>query len=100
MRTAIRTMEEVALALKINSVYSKKKLLSIHEKVRVLHYPNHFSTGVYLWSHHEKLVIINSHICSIGLLNLCFGRYDTSENKVEDFPLSSKCLVYFCLLIQ
>jgi phospholipase D1/2 len=39
----------VALALKINSVYSKKKLVSIHENVRVLRYPDHFSTGVYLW---------------------------------------------------
>lgn len=41
--------KEVALALKINSVYSKRKLLSIHENVRVLRYPDHFSTGVYLW---------------------------------------------------
>ncbi|XP_057430017.1 phospholipase D zeta 1 isoform X2 [Lotus japonicus] len=78
--------KEVALALKINSVYSKKKLLSIHENVRVLRYPDHFSTGVYLWSHHEKLVIVDHHICFIGGLDLCFGRYDTPEHKVGDFP--------------
>lgn len=41
--------KEVAIALKINSVYSKKKLLDIHENVRVLRYPDHFSSGVYLW---------------------------------------------------
>ncbi|KAL9259459.1 Phospholipase D zeta 1-like protein [Drosera capensis] len=41
--------KEVALALKINSVYSKRRLLSIHENVRVLRFPDHFSTGVYLW---------------------------------------------------
>lgn len=41
--------KEVALALKINSVYSKRKLLSIHENVKVLRFPDHFSTGVYLW---------------------------------------------------
>nr|XP_028951651.1 phospholipase D zeta 1 isoform X2 [Malus domestica] len=41
--------KEVALALKINSVYSKRKLLGIHENVRVLRYPDHFSSGVYLW---------------------------------------------------
>ena len=41
--------KEVALALKINSVYSKRKLLEIHENVRVLRYPDHFSSGVYLW---------------------------------------------------
>ncbi|XLR18905.1 hypothetical protein HN51_065583 [Arachis hypogaea] len=78
--------KEVALALKINSVYSKRKLLSIHENVRVLRYPDHFSSGVYLWSHHEKLVIVDNHICFIGGLDLCFGRYDSSEHKVGDCP--------------
>ncbi|KAK1385618.1 Phospholipase [Heracleum sosnowskyi] len=78
--------KEVALALKINSVYSKKRLLSIHENIRVLRYPDHFSSGVYLWSHHEKLVIIDNHICFIGGLDLCFGRYDSSDHKVGDVP--------------
>ncbi|KAF5752177.1 Phospholipase D P1 ZETA 1 isoform 1 [Tripterygium wilfordii] len=78
--------KEVALALKINSVYSKRKLLSIHENVRVLRYPDHFSSGVYLWSHHEKLVIVDHQICFIGGLDLCFGRYDTPEHKVGDCP--------------
>ncbi|KAK8508476.1 hypothetical protein V6N12_011461 [Hibiscus sabdariffa] len=80
--------KELALALKINSVYSKRKLLSIHENVRVLRYPDHFSAGVYLWSHHEKLVIIDYQICFIGGLDLCFGRYDTFEHKVGDNPPS------------
>ncbi|XP_062108661.1 phospholipase D zeta 1 isoform X1 [Humulus lupulus] len=78
--------KEVALALKINSVYSKKRLLSIHENVRVLRYPDHFSSGVYLWSHHEKIVIVDYQICFIGGLDLCFGRYDTAEHKVGDCP--------------
>ncbi|KAK8661784.1 hypothetical protein V6N13_091379 [Hibiscus sabdariffa] len=80
--------KELALALKINSVYSKRKLLSIHENVRVLRYPDHFSTGVYLWSHHEKLVIVDYQICFIGGLDLCFGRYDTFEHRVGDNPPS------------
>ncbi|XP_031397086.1 phospholipase D zeta 1 isoform X1 [Punica granatum] len=78
--------KEVALALKINSMYSKRKLLNIHENVRVLRYPDHFSSGVYLWSHHEKLVIVDNEICFIGGLDLCFGRYDNSEHKVGDNP--------------
>ncbi|KAL7220740.1 hypothetical protein ACSBR2_013600 [Camellia fascicularis] len=78
--------KEVALALKINSVYSKKKLLGIHENVRVLRYPDHFSSGVYLWSHHEKLVIVDYQICFIGGLDLCFGRYDSFEHQVGDYP--------------
>lgn len=78
--------KEVSLALKINSLFSKRKLLSIHENVKVLRYPDHLSTGVYLWSHHEKLVIVDHKICFIGGLDLCFGRYDTTEHKIGDFP--------------
>ncbi|XP_031103467.1 phospholipase D zeta 1-like isoform X1 [Ipomoea triloba] len=78
--------KEVALALKINSLYSKKKLLSIHKNVKVLRYPNHLSAGIYYWSHHEKIVIVDHHICFIGGLDLCFGRYDTVEHKIGDYP--------------
>ncbi|XP_047961202.1 phospholipase D zeta 1 [Salvia hispanica] len=78
--------KEVALALKINSVYSKKKLLGIHENIRVLRYPDHFSSGVYLWSHHEKIVIVDHQICFVGGLDLCFGRYDSGEHQVGDYP--------------
>lgn len=41
--------KEVSLALKINSLYSKKKLSNIHENVRVMRYPDRFPTGIYLW---------------------------------------------------
>ncbi|XP_058077635.1 phospholipase D zeta 1-like isoform X4 [Magnolia sinica] len=85
-RIYILLYKEVALALKINSVYSKQRLLNIHENVRVLRYPDHFSTGVYLWSHHEKIVIVDYQVCYIGGLDLCFGRYDTFEHKVGDYP--------------
>ncbi|XP_031373090.1 phospholipase D zeta 2-like [Punica granatum] len=78
--------KEVPLALKINSFYSKKKLLGIHENVRVLRCPDHFSTGIYLWSHHEKLVIVDYRVCFLGGLDLCFGRHDTTEHKVGDCP--------------
>ncbi|XP_042054133.1 phospholipase D zeta 1-like [Salvia splendens] len=78
--------KEVSLALKINSLFSKRRLLSIHENVKVLRYPDHLSTGVYLWSHHEKLVIVDNKICYIGGLDLCFGRFDTTEHKISDLP--------------
>ncbi|TYG96037.1 hypothetical protein ES288_A11G315700v1 [Gossypium darwinii] len=76
--------KEVSIALKINSLYSKKLLHNIHENIKVLRYPDHLSTGIYLWSHHEKLVIIDYQICFIGGLDLCFGRYDTAEHRVGD----------------
>ncbi|KAJ3676119.1 hypothetical protein LUZ60_003531 [Juncus effusus] len=78
--------KEVALALKINSMYSKKRLLNIHENVKVLRYPDHFPSGVYYWSHHEKIVVVDNQICYIGGLDLCFGRYDNPQHKVGDSP--------------
>ncbi|KGN60969.1 phospholipase D zeta 2 [Cucumis sativus] len=78
--------KEVPIALKINSMYSKKRLLNIHENIKVLRSPDHMSTGIYYWSHHEKIVVVDHHICFIGGLDLCFGRYDTMEHKVSDFP--------------
>lgn len=41
--------KEVSIALKINSLYSMRRLLKIHENVRVLRYPDHFASRVYLW---------------------------------------------------
>lgn len=41
--------KEVSIALKINSLYSKKKLQALHENIKVVRHPDHFSAGVYLW---------------------------------------------------
>ena len=41
--------KEVSLALKINSLYNMRRLLKIHENVRVLCYLDHFAARVYLW---------------------------------------------------
>ncbi|GJY01090.1 phospholipase D zeta 1 [Tanacetum coccineum] len=37
-------------------------------------------------SHHEKIVVVDQQICFLEGLDLCFGRYDTIENKVVDHP--------------
>ncbi|XP_021742611.1 phospholipase D zeta 1-like [Chenopodium quinoa] len=78
--------KEVSIALKINSLYSKRRLLNIHDNVRVLRYPDHLATGIYYWSHHEKIVVVDNQICFIGGLDMCFGRYDTVSHRVGDLP--------------
>ncbi|KAL2941082.1 Phospholipase D zeta 1 [Bienertia sinuspersici] len=78
--------KEVSIALKINSLYSKRRLLNIHDNVRVLRYPDHLATGIYYWSHHEKIVVVDNQLCFIGGLDLCFGRYDTIKHRVGDHP--------------
>lgn len=80
--------KEVSMALKINSNYSKRRLQGIHENIKVLRWPDHFSSGIYLWSHHEKLVIVDHHVCFLGGLDLCYGRYDDPCHRVWDEPPS------------
>jgi phospholipase D1/2 len=44
---------------------------------QVIRHPDHYrSSGVFLWSHHEKLVVIDQKIAFVGGIDLCFGRWD------------------------
>ena len=40
--------------------------------------------GTLLWSHHEKLVIIDNLIGYVGGLDLCWGRYDTNKHPIVE----------------
>ena len=45
------------------------------------------------WSHHEKMVVIDRKIAFLGGLDLCFGRWDTPEHRLNDNPENvSECL--------
>ena len=73
---------EVTLALAINSAYTKLTLKSVHENIFVTRHPkNNISK---LWSHHEKLVIIDQKIAFVGGLDLCWGRYDSNKHPIVE----------------
>ena len=40
----------------------------------------------FLWSHHEKLVIIDQMIGYVGGLDLCWGRFDTHDHPIKEPP--------------
>jgi len=45
-----------------------------------------------MWSHHEKIVVIDQHIAFLGGLDLCLGRWDTSQHPLQDLKdLNNKC---------
>lgn len=50
----------------------------------MLRHPEHFSTGVFLWSHHEKLVVIDQTLAFVGGIDLAFGRWDTNDHNLGD----------------
>ncbi|KAI9828785.1 MAG: hypothetical protein M1832_001890 [Thelocarpon impressellum] len=39
---------------------------------------------VLYWAHHEKLLLIDGNIAFMGGLDLCFGRWDTTDHPIAD----------------
>ncbi|GAU94669.1 hypothetical protein RvY_06398-2 [Ramazzottius varieornatus] len=75
---------EVSLALTINSYHSKAILTSRHPNIKVQRHPEHIGANVWLWSHHEKTVIIDQKIGFLGGIDLCFGRWDDHLYRLAD----------------
>ncbi|KAL8188021.1 UNVERIFIED_CONTAM: Phospholipase D, partial [Gekko kuhli] len=76
--------KEVELALGINSEYSKRTLMHLHPNIKVMRHPDHVSSTVYLWAHHEKLVIIDQAVAFVGGIDLAYGRWDDDEHRLTD----------------
>lgn len=77
--------KEVELALGINSFYSKQRLVEkCPENIKVLRHPDHARVGVFLWAHHEKIVVVDQSLAFLGGIDLCYGRWDNSEHRLTD----------------
>ena len=79
---------ECSLALTLNSKYTQDTLESLHKNIKVTRHPS--DKLDLLWSHHEKLVIIDQQIGYVGGLDLCWGRYDFKEHPIYELPNSEK----------
>lgn len=84
VRIFIMLYKEVELALGINSEYSKRTLMRLHPNIKVMRHPDHVSSSVYLWAHHEKLVIIDQSVAFVGGIDLAYGRWDDHEHRLTD----------------
>ncbi|CAG7818835.1 unnamed protein product [Allacma fusca] len=83
--------KEVNLALGINSFYSKQKLVQqSHENIKVLRHPDHVKSGVLMWAHHEKLVVVDQMYAFVGGIDLCYGRWDDPNHRLCDLGSVSK----------
>lgn len=98
--------KEVELALGINSGYSKRTLLFLHPNIKVrpwlrhtplcvsrlsrgfsfqvMRHPDHVSSAVYLWAHHEKIVVVDQSVAFVGGIDLAYGRWDDGEHRLTD----------------
>ncbi|KRX08542.1 hypothetical protein PPERSA_13023 [Pseudocohnilembus persalinus] len=87
----ILVYRESKIALTLDSEYTKQALqynLKNHDNIIVLRHPN--SVLPFLWSHHEKMVIVDQLYGFMGGLDLCYGRYDTQDHNLEDLPQKNK----------
>ena len=79
---------ECSLALTLDSKYTEETLEQLHKNIEVIRHPS--DKLDLLWSHHEKLVIIDQQIGYVGGLDLCWGRYDFSQHPIYEPPNSEK----------
>ena len=80
VQVRVMIFNELAISLPNNSEYATQELIKQHENIRVLRHP----IGITLWSHHEKLCIIDQQIAYIGGIDLAFGRFDTHAHPIKD----------------
>ena len=81
VKVNIIVYKEVTFALYNDSEHCQEHLQKLSKNIRVIRHPNNF---VFLWSHHEKMCVVDQKIGFMGGLDLCFGRYDTYEHPLAD----------------
>lgn len=81
VRINIIVYKEVTLALANNSLHTKRRLEKLHKNIKVLRHPKDM---IFLWSHHEKILIVDQEIAFLGGLDLCYGRFDNQTHKIRD----------------
>ncbi|XP_071757313.1 phospholipase D2 [Centroberyx gerrardi] len=84
VKVCILLYKEVELALGINSDHSKRTLMNMHPNIKVMRHPDHVSSVVFLWAHHEKMVAIDQTVAFVGGIDLAFGRWDNSQYRLTD----------------
>ncbi|XP_053503803.1 phospholipase D1-like [Ictalurus furcatus] len=84
VKVSVLLYKEITFARGINSSYSKRTLMDLHPNIKVMRHPDDVASGVFLWSHHEKMVAIDQSVAFMGGLDLAFGRWDDNNYRLTD----------------
>ena len=82
VRVYIQLYCEFSMALTLDSKHTKTMLTSFNKNIKVVRHPK--KAFDLLWSHHEKLVIIDQKFAYVGGLDLCWGRWDTHDHPIYE----------------
>uniref|UniRef100_A0AC35ESW8 Phospholipase n=1 Tax=Panagrolaimus sp. PS1159 TaxID=55785 RepID=A0AC35ESW8_9BILA len=70
------------------SQYCKRTLQNLHRNIKVIRHPEHEpGTGVFLWSHHEKLLVVDQIFAFVGGIDLTFAVKDATKAIINDTNL-------------
>ncbi|KAF6728882.1 Phospholipase D2 [Oryzias melastigma] len=89
VKVCVLLYKEVEVALGINSEHSKRTLMDLDPNIKVMRHPDHLSSVVLLWAHHEKTVAIDQTVAFVGGIDLAFGRWDDSQYRLTDLGLAN-----------
>lgn len=78
--------KEFSMSMCNDSEHVKRSLEALSPNIKVLRHPN---VIVSLWSHHEKMVIVDRKTVFMGGLDLCWGRFDYHEHPLFNDPQGS-----------
>jgi phospholipase D1/2 len=56
----------------------------MHKNIKVLRHPNYILVP-FLWSHHEKIIVIDQKCAFMGGLDLCYGRWDNQKHYLYNY---------------
>ncbi|CAF1294151.1 unnamed protein product [Rotaria sordida] len=91
IRIYILVFKDILPVVGLNSYHTKKKLVgkSPNKKnIKIIRHPDHRilpgTESSFLYSHHEKTVVIDQRLAFIGGLDLCWGRWDNDDHRLVD----------------
>lgn len=78
--------KEIEMALGNDSENAQIYLENLHPNISVIRHPNKYFGGstAILWSHHDKLCVIDRSIAYVGGIDLAYGRYDDEFHTIVD----------------
>ncbi|KAL4471562.1 hypothetical protein ABPG74_008455 [Tetrahymena malaccensis] len=82
VKVFIIVYREPKVALTIDSHYTKTCLMGQHQNIKVIRHPK--TLIPFMWSHHEKMVVIDQKVGFLGGLDICYGRMDNQKHHLFD----------------
>ena len=75
--------QEPKMAINNDSEHVERYLEKLHPNIKVLRHPNYLVIP-FLWSHHEKSLLIDQKVAFIGGLDICYGRWDNQSHSLTN----------------